>query len=159
MAKRKTLSATRLIEQKRDSLRSLNKEVRNLEAHSNTIRAVLALTAPFEKMADYAYGYAECNWGDINVIVSARFNVDSLKSEKVASILARAEALEGFEASTNDYVGESYAQREFSYSGKVGSVNANLRITFSLPTDGEACRRVQVGTEIREVPKYEIQCA
>jgi len=159
MAARKTLSATRLIAAKRESLRNLSKEVRAIEQNADSIRAVLALTAPFEKMADYTYGYAEGSWGELGVYVTARFRVSSLKSERVADILSRAEALEGFNTSSRDYVGEEFAQREFSYEGKVGAIRARLTLSFDLPTDGEACRRVQVGTDVREVPKYEIQCA
>ena len=75
MAARKTLSATRLIAAKRESLRNLSKEVRAIEQNADSIRAVLALTAPFEKMADYTYGYAEGSWGELGVYVTARFAV------------------------------------------------------------------------------------
>ncbi len=159
MAARKTLSVSRLIAEKREYQRERAKELRTIEAHADSIRVALAITAPFEKLADSSYGFVDGSWGEVTLNVRARFTVDSLKSERVAKILERAEALEGFNASTEDCVGESYAMREFSYRSKVGAIRTRLVLSFSLPTDGEACRRVQVGTELREVPKYEIQCA
>ena len=60
---------------------------------------------------------------------------------------------------TFDYAESNGASRVFKFAGKVGNVDINVRFEANINDGSEACRKVQVGTEIKEVAKYEIVCA
>jgi hypothetical protein len=66
----------------------------------------------------------------------------------------------GLEAKdTYDYAEEHCASRIFRFRGKVGAVDMSVRFEANVNDGSNACRKVQVGTEIKEVAKYEIVCA
>jgi hypothetical protein len=78
----------------------------------------------------------------------------SLKSPEVMGIMEFLEDI--VEArSCDDHVSEWSASRTFNYRMDC----LNLDVVFRLPTDGELCSRVQVGTKLQEVPVYKLQCA
>lgn len=162
MAKRKTLSVSSVLESRRESVRTLRQNLAGLEKHKDAITMALAATAAVQRLADSVWANAEYyEWDDsIHLTVHASVKVDSLKGKQMADILSAAESVQGLEAkATRDYATEYLAERTYEYRGMVGKCSVRLVIDARLPVDGENCRRVQVGTEIREVPKYEIQCA
>ena len=158
MAKRKTLSVSSILAVKRDSIRSIRRDLKRAEDSRAFIAAVLSMTADLQRAVDSVSA-------DITVYTSPRLylyldaKVDSLKGERVAKILEIAESLGFDEARSSDYASEWSASRSFHYDGTFFGVDVSAVVRFELPTEGEACKRVQVGTEIREVPKYEIRCA
>lgn len=158
MAKRKTLSVSSILAVKRDSIRSIRRDLKQAEQARDSLSAVLAMTASLQRAVDSVSA-------DVSVYSSPRLylyldaKVDSLKGERVAKILEIAESLGFDEARSSDYASEWSASRSFHYDGTFYGVNVSAVVRFELPTEGEACKRVQVGTEIREVPKYEIRCA
>lgn len=160
MAKRKTLSVTSILASKRDSLRSVRKSIQRTEAARDSINAALAATAALQRVVDNVRGDVETAWSNTpSLYLFLDANVDSLKGERVAKILEIAESI-GFDSTTSsDYASQWSASRCFRYEGFFFGVRVVTEVRFELPTDGEACRRVLVGTEIREVPKYEIRCA
>ncbi len=162
MAKRKTLSVSSVLESRRESVRSQRATLAGLEKHKDSINMALAATAAVQRLADSVWASAEYyEWDDsVHLSIHASVKVDSLKGQQMADILSAAESVQGLEANaTRDYASEDYAERSFIYRGMVGKCSVRLVIDARLPVDGENCRRVQVGTEIKEVPKYEIQCA
>ena len=162
MAKRKTLSVSAVLESRRESVRTQRQTLAGLEKHKDSITMALAATAAVQRLGENVWANAEYySWDDsVHLTVHATVKVDSLKGKQMADILAAAESIQGLEAkATRDYVSENFAERTFSYGGMVGACSVRLVIDATLPVDGDACRRVQVGTEIKEVPKYEIQCA
>lgn len=158
MAKRKTLSVSSILATKRDSIRSIRRDLQRAEASRDSLSAALAMTAALQRAVDSVSA-------DVTVYSNPRLfmyldtRVDSLKSDRVARILEIAESLGFTETRSSDWVNEWSASRSFHYSGDCFGVGVSIEVRFNLPTDGEACKRVQVGTEIREVPKYEIRCA
>ena len=85
-------------------------------------------------------------------------NVESLKEGRVPYVLSVAEA-NGFEFDrTEDWTGETYASRTYRAAQMVGGVDIRLSIEADIKSDAQACRKVQVGTEIKEVAKYAIVC-
>jgi len=82
-------------------------------------------------------------------------STDGLKSKPLTSVLAYLDALIG-NASSRDWVGESYAERTFRFGD---SYYNDLCVSLDVSVeDGETCRKVKVGTELRTVDKYEIVC-
>lgn len=158
MAKRKTLSVSSILATKRDSIRAIRRDLQRAEAARDSLSAVLAMTASLQRAVD-------CVSADVSVYSTTRLymyldtQVDSLKSDRVARILEIAESLGFNDTRSSDYASEWSACRSFHYSGECLGIDVSIEVRFNLPTDGEACKRVQVGTEIREVPKYEIRCA
>lgn len=158
MAKRKTLSVSSILATKRDSIRSIRRDLQRAEAARDSLSAALAMTAALQRAVDSVSA-------DVTVYSNPRLfmyldtRVDSLKSDRVARILEIAESLGFDNTRSSDWVNEWSASRSFHYSGDCLGVGVSIEVRFNLPTEGEACKRVQVGTEIREVPKYEIRCA
>jgi hypothetical protein len=161
MAKRKTLSVSGILSEKADSIKTLRANLAGLKANQDALALALTATAPVQRLADSCWASPEFYaWDEsVHVSIHCSIKVDSLKGPEMGAILAAAESIEGLEAKdTKDWVAEDYAQRAFTYRGMVGKCSVRLTIDASLPTDGAACRRVQVGTEIQEVAKYAIVC-
>jgi hypothetical protein len=161
MAKRKTLTVSGILADKVERAQTLRKEIAGLKSHRDALALALAATAPVQRLADSCWASPEFYAWDsaVSLSIHARVKVDSLKGPEMGAILAAAESIEGLEAkATEDYASENYADRTFVYRGMVGACSVRLRIEASLPIDGPACRRVQVGVEVREVAKYAIAC-
>ncbi len=161
MAKR-TISVSSLLKSKTDDLGRQRKSVQNLRAHSAKLAQALALTDAVQRLADstwanpVAYEWSE-TLVELNVV--CRIKVDSLKGEKMVAILEAAEAIPGLDAKgTRDWATASWAEREFIYRGNPYGVNVMLKVEAEIPVDGEACKRVQTGVKLEEVPQYEIVC-
>ena len=96
---------------------------------------------------------------ELNLDVRFEGNVDSLKEGPVPTMCEFIMSF-GLESKyTIDYAESNGASRIFKFAGKVGSVDLNVRFEANINDGSEACRKVQVGTEIKEVAKYEIVCA
>jgi len=162
MAKRKTLSVSAVLTNRREAVRRQRATLAGLEKHKDSINMALAATAAVQRLAESVWADAEYyEWDDAaHLSIHASVKVDSLKGQQMADILSAAESVQGLEAKTTlDYASENFAERTFIYKGMIGACSVRLAIDARLPVDGENCRRVQVGVEIKEVPKYEIQCA
>jgi len=128
--------------------------------------AIVNRVAQAAALDNDVYAYAEpevyVRWeGEIDKTLRAYINmykIESLKEGRVPEVLALADKL-GFEfAETKDYASENYAERTYRGTQKVGDVEVKLAITASIKEGAAGCRRVQVGTEIKQVPKFEIVC-
>ena len=160
MSKRKTPTFSSIIAQRRELARSLRSENAVIEANQDGITATLAVLAPVFRACDSHYVNVTSYGDDVWMDVTARLDVETLKGVRVADMLERCEALPGFASrDSTDYCSEHTAQRTYKYKATFGNVRTTLRIEANLPVEGDACRRVQVGTEIREVPVYALECA
>jgi hypothetical protein len=99
------------------------------------------------------YVYANSTSVDADVYIRA----DSLKSPEMASLIEyiEKEKVVGPAIRSEDYASSSMAQRTFVHQGN----GLRLNLCVRLPTDGDACSRVKVGTKLVEQDTYEIRCA
>ena len=167
--KANAFSNTRTIAAKREDLARARAEIAALASHAEDFKpayaianAVLAFAATqgFDK---YVHAtpcvYSWSTGDDLSMDIRFEGNVDSLK---VGPVPAIAECIMGFglEATdTVDYAAEWCASRTFKFAGKVGQVHMNIRFEAGVNDGSDQSRKVMVGTELKEVAKYEIVCA
>jgi len=106
-------------------------------------------------------GFWTCVFGpEMKIRVNADIHInmkesDSFKSpEYKAAISALNELLE-VECSSTDWTGKSFASRSFSFRSEK---HGNITLFFNVPEEGDACKRVKVGTKLVEEAQYEIVC-
>jgi hypothetical protein len=162
-------SFTRTLAAKREDLARARKEVANLADHSEAFKPAYAIANAiagfaaaqgFDKYVCATPSVYSWSAGDeLHLAIRFEGNVDSLREGPVPAIC---ECVLGFglEAKdTYDYAEALCASRTFKFAGKVGGVDLTVRFEANINDGSDACRKVQVGTEIREVAKYEIVCA
>lgn len=88
--------------------------------------------------------------------LQVRVKSDSLKSKTMVKLLGKLDEILGAQYS-NDYVSEYDVERSFKFCNRDIS-SASLHLDVQLPTDGDACRRVVIGTKMEEVKQYAIEC-
>ena len=169
MAKKQKLSISDFVADRAESLKAIRASVKRVMDNKDQFAMAYAAVNAVAKVAQLdgkVYLNAEPsvwnNWDDtVDAAMVASItlmDINSLKDGRVPQVLAAAEkAGFNFDA-TQDYVSETYAQREFKCTGSFNGVNVRMRITAELQDETPNCRRVQTGTEIREVAKYEIVC-
>lgn len=167
--KASTFSFTRTLAAKREDLARARRDVVALANHSDAFKPAYAIANAiagfaaaqgFDKYVCATPSVYQWSAGDeLNLDVRFEGNVDSLKEGPVPTVC---EFIMGFGLEskyTIDYA-ESYgASRTFKFAGKVGGVDVNVRFEANINDGSDQCRKVQVGTEIKEVAKYEIVCA
>jgi hypothetical protein len=168
--KASTFSFTRTIAAKREDIARARLEITQLADQAEAFKpayaianaiAAFAAAQGFDKYVR-AYPSVWMNWdGTADNKLDVRFegNVNSLKEGPVPAIC---EAILGFglEATeTSDYAADWCASRTFKFEGKLGTVRLDVRFEANVNDGSDQCRKVQVGTEIKEVAKYEIVCA
>lgn len=168
--KTSTFSFTRTIAAKREDLARARVEITQLADQAEAFKpafaianaiAAFAATQGFDKYVR-ANPSTWINWdGSADNKLDVRFegNVDSLREGPVPAIC---EAILGFgleATSTSDYAADWCATRTFKFEGAFGGVRMDVRFEANVNDGSDQCRKVQVGTEIKEVAKYEIVCA
>ena len=153
-------TAAQMIKELRESFQS-DVEFAKLRKHSlnhPNIREGLKLLVLIGKQAErignvqtsqFVYAYSTCLSADVTV------NTDSLKSDEVCKFLEWIEEKVGLISSSSDYASDYTAGRTFFVNNDL----LRLEVTFRLPVDGDACRRVKVGTKMVEQPVYKLECA
>jgi hypothetical protein len=167
--KANVFSFTRTLAAKREEVARIRKDVANLANHSDAFKPAYAIanaiagfaaTLGFDKYVCATPSVYSWSMGDeLNLDIRFEGNVDSLKEGPVPAVC---EFIMGFGLEskyTIDYAESHGASRTFKFAGKVGSVDVNVRFEANINDGSDACRKVQVGTEIKEVAKYEIVCA
>jgi hypothetical protein len=162
-------SFTRTLAAKREEVARIRKDVANLAAHSDAFKPAYAIanaiagfaaTLGFDKYVCATPSVYSWSMGDeLNLDIRFEGNVDSLKEGPVPTVC---EFIMGFGLEskyTIDYAEAHGASRTFKFAGKVGGVDVNVRFEANINDGSDACRKVQVGTEIKEVAKFEIVCA
>ena len=167
--KASTFSFTRTIAAKREDLARARLEITQLAAQSEAFAPAYAIANAiagfaaaqgFDKYVCATPSVYSWSAGDeLNLDIRFEGNVDSLKEGPVPTVC---EFILGFGLEskyTIDYAEEHGASRTFKFTGKVGGVDVNVRFEANVNDGSDQCRKVQVGTEIKEVAKYEIVCA
>jgi hypothetical protein len=162
-------SFTRTLTSKREDLARARKDVAKLAAHSEAFKPAYAIANAiagfaaaqgFDKYVCATPSVYSWSVGDeLNLDVQFEGNVDSLKEGPVPTVC---EFILGFGLEskyTVDYAETHGASRTFKFAGKIGGVDVNVRFEANINDGSDQCRKVQVGTEIKEVAKFEIVCA
>jgi len=177
MAKKQAfVSASEFLTSKRESMDYARKQLANLRrnqsAVSVAVRPINAIVGRIVKAHEgrtvytSAYlsvsGYREDD--DLSVEVSINLQKMLALDEPVVGFAIRELRSAGFarvgelEKIANEYNG--YAQWRFDAQYGNVKVRAILRAELAEEgADGATCRKVQVGTELKEVPKFAIVCA
>ena len=167
--KASTFSFTRTIAAKREDLARARLDVANLAAASDEFKPAYAVANAIAGFAA-AQGFDKYMTATPSVFMwssgpdrtlDIRFEgyADSLKTGPVPAIceFIMSHGLEAVD--TIDYVADWCASRTFKFTGKLGNVKMYVRFEANVNDGSDQCRKVQVGTEIKEVAKYEIVCA
>lgn len=169
MRKTALVSMSSFIADRREALARQRKSLAEVIEHKDDFAPAYAVVNKLAKAADNSgkvYISAEPEvyeyWdGEKSLTLRASItlqNVESLKEGRVPMMLEMAESY-GFEFNdTRDWASETYAERTYRSEMKLGKVRVALRITADIASDAQACKKVQVGTELKSVPKYEIVC-
>jgi hypothetical protein len=167
--KANAFSFTRTLADKRADLARARAEITALANHADSFKPAYAIanaitgfaaTQGFDKYVSATPNvYVWSSGDDLSLHVRFEGNVNSLREGPVPAI---AECILGFgldATDTVDYAADWCASRTFKFSGKIGGVDLTVRFEANINDGSDACRKVQVGTEIKEVAKYEIVCA
>ena len=154
------------VRDQRAQLRDARDRITRIEANAGLLKAGFSLVEEVAKRAKLLDAFAWPNahvWaydaGDAELSASFEVPCTSLKDGPLPDILSKA-MLVGFEpTSTDDAVGELYAERKYRFTKRLGGVVVNLTIRAAIQdADGATCRKVQVGTKLEEVAQYQLVC-
>ena len=161
--KTSAFSLSRIVATRRENLANARRELADLQAYAAEIRAALHVV---NMVADYAAEIDFTKWSSVStymhgtpeLCVNLEGTVSSLKQGAIVDIIDRAMAC-GFEpVGTSDYLNDWASQRSFKFTHSIAGVRIELKVTANIAEASAACRKVQVGTELKEVAKYEIVC-
>lgn len=123
------------------------------------------LTAPVDSRIDdilklvYSAGFAcgkpylHCSSWSGETHLALTISIENLRAPSFVGLLAAIDEIAPA-TKTEDSAGEYFASREFIFTQD----KLRVQIIADLPTNGDACRRVLAGTELKEVAKYAIVC-
>lgn len=161
------VSLRKALTERRAQMRDMRNSVALMEKHKDEFNAALAAANAIlaAGRCEFRWAGADCSaymgWNgepSLTANVNAGVMVDELKTGPVPAMLEAALAY-GLDVREHDYAGETYASRTYMVTGPIGRVDVRMSIDAALANpDGETCRRVQVGTELKEVPKFAIIC-
>lgn len=161
--KSSAFSLSRIVANRRENLANARQELASLQARAAELRAALHVV---NMVADYAAEIDFTKWSSVStymfdtpeLCVNLEGTVSSLKQGAIVDIIDRAMAC-GFEpVGTSDYLNDWASQRTFKFTHDIAGVRIELKVTANIAEASAACRKVQVGTELKEVAKYEIVC-
>ena len=161
--KSSAFTLSRIVATRRENLANARRELADLQAHAAEFRAALHVV---NMVADYANDIDFTKWSSVStymfdtpeLCVNLEGTVSSLKQGAIVDIIDRAMAC-GFEpVGTSDYLNDWASQRTFKFTHDIAGVRIELKVTANIAEASAACRKVQVGTELKEVAKYEIVC-
>ena len=161
--KTSAFSLSRIVSTRRENLANARQELASLQAHAAELRAALHVV---NMVADYAAEIDFTKWSSVSTYmfdtpelnVNLEGTVSSLKQGPIVDIIDRAMAC-GFEpVGSTDYLNDWASQRTFKFTHSIAGVRIELKVTANIAEASAACRKVQVGTELKEVAKYEIIC-
>ena len=169
MRKTALVSMSSFIADRREALARQRKTLADVIDHKDDFAPAYAVINKLAKTADNSgkvYISAEPEvyeyWdGEKSLTLRASITlqyVESLKEGRVPMMIELAESYGFTFDGTRDYASETYAERTYSGELKLGKVRVALRLTADIAADAQACKKVQVGTELKSVPKYEIVC-
>lgn len=162
--KSSTFSLTGIIAKRRSYLAEARQELNMLQDRAAELRAAIHVV---NMVADYANEREFTQWNNVStwmlgntpeLVVGLEGTVGSLKHGVIVDIIERAMAC-GFEVDhSTDHVSDWATQRVFTFKQEIAGVRVELKVTANIAANSATCRKVQVGTELKEVAKYEIVC-
>lgn len=102
-------------------------------------------------------GYSQ----EVTLCIDIQIRVTSLTTGPLAELLRFLMEADCDAKPTTDSVGDTFAYRTFKFERPASDTMCPVKINvYAKVIDGEdaTCRKVQVGTETKEVAKYEIKC-
>ena len=110
---------------------------------------------------DSIYIYTHDN-NRVQFVVYMR-ELDSFKDARLTSTISSAMELIGDKVKETDFA--QYEHKEYRISSSTSAIYAqyadcvaDLQINAYVKTDSPTCRKIQIGTEIKAVPKYKFEC-
>ena len=164
--KANAFSFARTIADKRQDIVRARETITALASQADTFAPAYAVANTIAKFcAAQGFGkyiYANpTSWGasDNSLHVSIDDSVTSLRDGAIPAILEFVVSM-GLEATKGrDYADSACASRAYNFKTKIGGVELTLTIEANIKEGSESCKRVQTGTEVKEIAKYEIVCA
>ena len=164
--KANAFSFARIIADKRADIVRARDTINALASQADTFAPAYAVANTIAKFcAAQGFGkYVYANpssWGsdDNTLYITIDDTVVSLKEGAIPTILEYVLSM-GFNATdTKDYADSGCAARTYNFQAKIGGVDTRITINADIKEGSDSCKRVQVGTVIKEVAKYEIVCS
>ena len=85
-------------------------------------------------------------------------DLDSFKDERLTSTISSAMELIGDKVKETDFAQYEHKEYRISTNNIYAVEQAELQINAYVKTDSPTCRKIQIGTEIKAVPKYKFEC-
>ena len=164
--KSNSFSLAKIIAGKRDDMARARAEIIKLQDNAPMFRGamhVVNLVADHAKELGFtrwssAYPYVNSD-GSLELSVAIEGYADSLKTGVVADICERAMACHFEAVESEDHLSDWASQRSFKFKQDIAGISIRFKVTANVNEASVACRKVQIGTEIKEVAKYELVCA
>jgi hypothetical protein len=163
--KASAFSLTNILAKRREDLACARDSMKRLQDNAPAFRAAIHVANMVANHADeigftrrsYVNPYIGSSVQELSVTLEGY--VDSLKKGAVVDMIEQAMAC-GFEdVGSRDYLSEHASQRSFRFVQVVAGVKIDLKIVANIQAASEACRKVQTGVKLEEVPQYELVCA
>jgi hypothetical protein len=166
MARSKSLiSLTSYIKDRKEELRAQRDRLNAIEANKGWFTTGAKVCEEVAKVAkqynaiEYMNAYPHVGYSCLDLDVDFVVPCESLTEGVVPAVLEAALAA-GFDATeTADRVNEYTAARVYRFSQSIGPLRVTLAVRAEVKnTEGATCKKVQIGTEIKEVPKFQLVC-
>jgi hypothetical protein len=166
MARSKSLiSLTSYIKDRKEELRAQRERLNAIEANKGWFTTGAKVCEEVAKVAkqynaiEYMNAYPFVGYSALDLDVDFVVPCESLTEGVVPAVLEAALAA-GFDATeTADRVNEYTAARVYRFSQSIGPLRVSLTVRAEVKnTEGATCRKVQIGTEIKEVAKFQLVC-
>ena len=105
---------------------------------------------------DSIYIYTHDN-NRVQFVVYMR-ELDSFKDARLTSTISSAMELIGDKVKETDFAQYEHKEYRISTNNICAVEQAELQINAYVKSDSPTCRKVQIGTEIKAVPKYKFEC-
>ena len=133
----------------RETARTLQQRAKTLEQQRMLLRVKYG---PAFKDLDTDTSYVGVYfWDDKPTLSVSLYRLDGFKDQRLTGLL---EAFMRWTDTVHEKVDAGSYSKTYSMQLEDVTININARIR----SDSETCERVQVGTEIKEVPVYELRC-
>mgnify|MGYP003350510129 FL=1 len=134
----------------------LHKKVKRLTTDRMLLRALYAPIFVNLTENDSIYIYTHDN-NRVQFVVYMR-ELDSFKDQRLTSTISSAMELIGDKVKETDFAQYEHKEYRISTNNIYAVEQAELQINAYVKSDSPTCRKVQIGTEIKAVPKYKFEC-
>ena len=134
----------------------LHKKVKRLTTDRMLLRALYAPIFVNLTENDSIYIYTHDN-NRIQFVVYMH-DLDSFKDERLTSTISSAMELIGDKVKETDFAQYEHKEYRISTNNIYAVEQAELQINAYVKSDSPTCRKIQIGTEIKAVPKYKFEC-